>query len=329
MDLKNSDTAFEVGEANLHTAIETTWTQEGRVKDVGTVSSSKDNDASVALETVHLGQNLVQGLLALIVATRDTGSTLTADGINLINEDDARSVLLRHVKEITDTRSTNTNKELNEFRTGGRDEGNSSLSSGGTSEQGLTSTRRTLHNDTLRNLCSELSELLRVLEEFHDLLKFLLGLVVTGNLIEGYSSIGLHLDLGAGTSELGRVDTTKRSAPSTASLSTALVSSGKKEADDSEDDDGDHNRTSKVEQRVRLLVLCGEDGNLNVVLAEDLKEVKGDGDVGKTVEAALLVDGASSSSILGQRDLLNLIVDNSVHQFKVAELLLLRQHEVR
>ena len=50
-----------------HTAVETTGTQQGRIQDVGAVGGSNDDDVGVGIETVHLDQHLVQGLLALIV----------------------------------------------------------------------------------------------------------------------------------------------------------------------------------------------------------------------------------------------------------------------
>lgn len=43
----------------------------------------------VALEAVHLSQQLVDGLLALVVAATQAGTTLAADSVDLINEDDA------------------------------------------------------------------------------------------------------------------------------------------------------------------------------------------------------------------------------------------------
>jgi maleate cis-trans isomerase len=43
----------------------------------------------VALKTIHLCEQLVDGLLALVVATTQAGTTLATHSINLIDEDDA------------------------------------------------------------------------------------------------------------------------------------------------------------------------------------------------------------------------------------------------
>jgi hypothetical protein len=47
------------------------------------------------LEAVHLGEDLVERLLALVVAAGDARAALPADGVDLVDEDDARRRLLR------------------------------------------------------------------------------------------------------------------------------------------------------------------------------------------------------------------------------------------
>mmetsp|Transcript_29608 Transcript_29608/g.51995 ORF Transcript_29608/g.51995 Transcript_29608/m.51995 type:complete len:368 (-) Transcript_29608:411-1514(-) len=331
MDLEDSNAALEVGEADLHAAVETARTEKGRVKHIGTVSGSEDDDAGVALESVHLCEDLVQGLFTLVVASGNSGSTLATDGIDFINEDDARGVLLSHLEQVADTGSTHTDEELNELGTGGGHERNSSLTGGGTGEEGLTGTRRAFHDDSLRNLGSKLSEFLRVLEELDDFHKLLLCFVVTGNLVESHSSVWLHFDLGAGTSELGRVDAaaSEWAAAATCTTLATLVATGEEEADDGENNDRNNDGSSEVEQRVRLLVLGRKDSDLDVVLTENLEQVKGHGNVSEAVEAAFLVDGAAGGSILGEGNLFDLVVHDSIDKLEITKFFLLRQLKVR
>jgi len=61
---------------------------------VGPVGGGDDDDAVVGLETVHLDEQLVQGLLALVVTAAEAGATMAADGVDLVDEDDARRLLL-------------------------------------------------------------------------------------------------------------------------------------------------------------------------------------------------------------------------------------------
>ncbi len=76
-------------------AIEPARSHEGRVQNVGAVRGGDDDDAGVALEAIHLRQQLVQRLLALVVTAAHAGSARPADGVDLIDEHDARRVLLR------------------------------------------------------------------------------------------------------------------------------------------------------------------------------------------------------------------------------------------
>ena len=69
-------------------------TQQGLVKDVRPVGGRQDDDARVALEAIKLRQQLVDGLLALIVPAAHTSPALASDRINLIDEDDAWRLLL-------------------------------------------------------------------------------------------------------------------------------------------------------------------------------------------------------------------------------------------
>ena len=51
---------------------------------------------------VHLDQKLVQCLLTLVVATAIACATVATDGVDLVDEDDARLALLPLLKEIPD-----------------------------------------------------------------------------------------------------------------------------------------------------------------------------------------------------------------------------------
>lgn len=49
-------------------AVKPAGAQQRRVEDVGAVGGREDDDASIALKAVHLGQQLVDRLLALVIA---------------------------------------------------------------------------------------------------------------------------------------------------------------------------------------------------------------------------------------------------------------------
>ena len=52
-------TTDQVGQLNGYTAVETTGTQQRGVEGFGTVGCSQNDNALAAVETIHLGQQLV------------------------------------------------------------------------------------------------------------------------------------------------------------------------------------------------------------------------------------------------------------------------------
>ncbi|KAA6419045.1 MAG: hypothetical protein FRX49_11008 [Trebouxia sp. A1-2] len=79
---------------DTHLSVKTPRPHQSVIQDVSSVSCCDDNDASVALKAVHLCQQLVQGLLTLIIASTNTSSTRPTDRINLIYKDNAWSLTL-------------------------------------------------------------------------------------------------------------------------------------------------------------------------------------------------------------------------------------------
>ena len=69
------------------------------------------------VEAVHLNEQLVQGLLTLVMATAHTGTTMTTNSVNLINEDDGRGGLLGLLKEVAHSGGTDADEHLDEIRT--------------------------------------------------------------------------------------------------------------------------------------------------------------------------------------------------------------------
>ena len=66
-------------------------TQQRRIEHVGAVGRGDQDDAGVRIEAVHLDQQLVERLLALVVTAAQAGAALAADRVDLVDEDDARA----------------------------------------------------------------------------------------------------------------------------------------------------------------------------------------------------------------------------------------------
>jgi len=69
VDLEDLQAPLDVGPAHVDLPVEAAGAQEGGVEDVGPVGGGDQDHPLGGLEAVHLDEQLVQGLLALVVAS--------------------------------------------------------------------------------------------------------------------------------------------------------------------------------------------------------------------------------------------------------------------
>src|SRR5215470_11083599 len=105
---------------------------------------------------------------------------MTSNRVNLINENDAGSILLPLLKQITHTRSAHANKHFYEVRPRDREKGNIRLASHCTGEQGLAGSRRSDQQHTFGNASTKLLEFLCLAQELNDFAQLFLGFVDAG-----------------------------------------------------------------------------------------------------------------------------------------------------
>ncbi|CRQ89159.1 hypothetical protein PAERUG_P45_London_17_VIM_2_12_12_02414 [Pseudomonas aeruginosa] len=182
----------DIRQADHHLAVEAARTQQRRVQNVRTVGGSDDDDAIVHLEAIHLYQQLVEGLLALVVTTAQAGAAMAADGVDLVDEDDARRMLLGLVEHVADTGSAHADEHLDEVGTGNGEERHLGFAGDGLGQQGLAGAGRADHQHAARDTAAQALELARIAKELDQLADLLLGLVAAGDVSEG----GLDLVLG-------------------------------------------------------------------------------------------------------------------------------------
>jgi len=193
MDLEDLAPAGAVRPVDHDLTVEPARPQQRRVEDVGTVGGGDEDDVVLHLEAVHLDEQLVEGLLALVVAAAQAGATMPTDGVDLVHEDDARRVLLGLLEQVAHARGADPDEHLDEVGTRDAEEGHARLAGDRPGEQGLAGARRAVEQDPLGDARPELLELLRVLEELLDLLELLDGLVHAGHVLERDSGrVGAH-----------------------------------------------------------------------------------------------------------------------------------------
>ena len=129
MHLQDLFPALDIRQAHRDAAVEAPRPQQRVVQDVAAVRGRHHDDAAVALEAIHLRQDLVQRLLPLVVAAAHARAALPADGVDLIDEHDAGRLLLGLFEDVAHTGGANPHEELDELRGRGLDKGHARLTS--------------------------------------------------------------------------------------------------------------------------------------------------------------------------------------------------------
>ena len=117
MHLKNGNAATNIGFIEHHLAIKTPWTQQRRVKHIGPVGGSDDHHVGLLIKAIQLYQQLVERLLALIIAPRARIVALAANRVDFIDKDDTWRVLFGLLKKVAHSRRADAHEHLDKLRT--------------------------------------------------------------------------------------------------------------------------------------------------------------------------------------------------------------------
>ena len=151
MNLEDSLASVDVGIAYNDLTVKASRSEKRGVEYVGTVGRGDEDNALVYAEAVHLYEQLVKRLLAFVVAAAETCASLSADGVDLVDKDNAGRVLLRLVKEVADTRRTYADEHLYKIRTRNREERYACLARDCAREKGFTCSGRAYEQYALGN----------------------------------------------------------------------------------------------------------------------------------------------------------------------------------
>ncbi len=202
VDLEDLVPADHVGVLDGDLPVEAARAQQGGVEDVGPVGGRDEDDVGLDVEAVHLDEQLVERLLALVVAATEARTAVPADGVDLVDEDDGRRVGLGLLEQVAHPAGADADEHLDEVRAGDRVEGHAGLAGDRAGQQGLAGTGLPVEQDTLGDLGADGEELGRLAEELDDLVELLDGLVGPGDVGEGDLRGVLRGQLGPGLAEL-------------------------------------------------------------------------------------------------------------------------------
>ena len=189
--LEDCQAALHGGQVHDNLAVEAAGASEGGVEHIHAVGGGHHDNPGVALEAIHLHEHRVEGLLTLVVAAADAGKAGAADGVNLVNKENAGGVLLGLGEHIAHATGPHAHEHLHEVRAADAEEGHLRLAGNRLGQQRLARAGRPHQQHALRHLAAQVLEALGVLEELDDLGHLLLRLVHAGHVLE--TGLGLLL----------------------------------------------------------------------------------------------------------------------------------------
>ena len=302
VDPKDLLTPVQVRQVDDDLPVEPPRADQGRVKHVRAVGRGHDDHALGGVEAVHLDEELVQRLLALVVPAEAAAHGPRAalpDRVDLVEEDQRRRLLLRLLEELAHASSAQPHEHLHELRSRHEEERDVRFARDGSCEQGLPAAGGPEEQHALGDPAAEPLVLLRVLQEVDDLAELFLRLVDARDVREG----GLHLlavvDLHLVAPEIERRGGAAADPPEEEVVETS---------EQGDEQDGLHDETREgVRLRPGHLVpLCGElvDQSGRVVTRRDGREPR----LGPVLRADHALDGGGRD-----RDVLGL------HEFAVVD----------
>ena len=203
MDLEDGLAPLHVGLVHHHLAVEASRAEKGRVEHLGAIGGGHDDHALGGVEAVHLREELIEGLLALVVAAREARGARPAlpNGVELVDEDDAGRLLLGLLEQVAHPGGAHPHEHLHELGAGEEEEGHVGFPGHRAGEQGLARARRAHEEHALGDAAAQALVLLGVLEEVHDLHQLGLGLFHPRHVREGGLELLAVVDLRLGAAE--------------------------------------------------------------------------------------------------------------------------------
>src|SRR5918992_4438328 len=185
MDLEDRLAAHLVREVHHHAPVEAPGPQECLVEHVGLVGGGQNDHALLAGETIHLGQDLVEGLLLLARSPDRRLAAGPSYGVELVDKDDRGGVLAGLLEEVAHATSADAHEQLDELRGAQGEERHTRLARHGPRQERLARSRGSHQEHAFRGRSPKAGVLLGVLEEVHDLDELVLGLLDAGDVLEG------------------------------------------------------------------------------------------------------------------------------------------------
>ena len=201
VDVENLLAAANVRPVDQHVAIEASRAEQGRVERFRPVGGGHHDHAAVGIHAVHFDQQRVEGLLAFVVAADDARAAGLAQGVELVDENDAGGLGHRLLEHVAHPRGADADEHLHEVGSREAEERHARLAGNGLAQQRLARARRPDQQHSLGNAAAQDLVLLGLLEEVDDFAELFHGFIDAGDFVERHADIFLGQQLPATAAE--------------------------------------------------------------------------------------------------------------------------------
>ncbi len=196
VNLEDLQPILQGGQLDGDATVEAAGPQQSGIQNIRAIGRRHHDHVLVGLETVQLGEQLVQGVLPLVLAPGDAHAPLVPYGVELVDEDDGRSHLLRIRKQTAHPRGAHADKQFDEIGARDAHERHIRLSRHGPRQQGLAGPRRPYQENTLGGLPAQPLNAGRIAEVLDDLLQLDLGAVGPGHVLKRRPFLPAFIQMG-------------------------------------------------------------------------------------------------------------------------------------
>ncbi len=140
---------FEHGKAPLYVrridqylTIKPARPEQSAVEHFGPIGGRQNDDAGVRFKSVQADEQLIEGLLALVIDRSQMDPSLPPDRIQFVNKNDARGLRLGFHKKIPHPRRPHADEHLHEITAADEEKRHFGLARHGTGQEGLASPGR-------------------------------------------------------------------------------------------------------------------------------------------------------------------------------------------
>jgi hypothetical protein len=112
MNFEDLQTTPEIGPRHNNPPVKSARPQQSWIQHVRAIRRRDQDDTLVSLEAIHLDQELIQSLLALVVTSAHSGASMPTHRVDFIDEYDAGRLLFSLLKKVSNPGRAHAYKHL-------------------------------------------------------------------------------------------------------------------------------------------------------------------------------------------------------------------------